>query len=308
MIAGIDLGGTNVRIGVINELLEIVEWKEALSEVEKGYDHTIQVIFNLLDQVKADYHIERVGLCAPGPLDHKAGVLLDPPNLKGWGYQPIVQSIERYMSCPVYLLNDANAAALSEAATGAGEGYESVWFTTVSTGIGSGYVYQGKLIQGEKGCTGEIGNMIIVPGGYRHANLNPGSLEGYASGTAIGRIAKEKYGIKGGAFEVIDRAQKGDPQATIILNSTLEYLSTAIANIVHTINPSVFVFGGGVMTDSEYLLPLLSEKVDQRIYGSLQGTIELKAAHHKNEAGVLGAAVYASQQPSQPSIVRGLKS
>ncbi|PPA70413.1 ROK family protein [Jeotgalibacillus proteolyticus] len=292
--AGIDLGGTRVRVGIIDEEYRLLYWEEAFSEVGLGYEHTLTVIFGLLDRAKEKYVYNRIGICAPGPLDHRSGVLLDPPNLQSWGNVAIVDLVRDRVNVPVFLLNDANAAALSEARSGAGKGYESVWFTTVSTGVGSGYVHEGKLIQGAGGCAGEIGNMIIVPDGAVHSNLNPGALEAYASGTALTRISIEKYGWAGGAQEAIERAIAGEKEAIKLIDQTMTYLAIGLANVVHTVNPDVFVMGGGVMTHHEYLLPILKAKTNERVYDSLKGTFDFTYAAYGVEAGVIGAATYAS--------------
>ncbi|KIL43041.1 ROK family protein [Jeotgalibacillus campisalis] len=291
LTAGVDLGGTRVRVGVL-EGARMHYWEERDSEVLKGPDHTLSIIIHMLERAKETMPFERIGICAPGPLDYKLGVLLDPPNLPDWGLVPITDVLQKHFLLPVRLLNDANAAALSEAASGAGKGYESVWFTTVSTGVGSGYVNDGQLIQGARGCAGEIGNMIILPEGRHQSNLNPGALESYVSGTAISAISRERFGWQNGAKEAIERAMAGEKEAVELIDETMTYLSIAIANIVHTVNPAIFVFGGGVMTQHDYLLPILAEKTNARVYASLQRSFDFAYAVHGNEAGVLGAAVY----------------
>ncbi|TDL32698.1 ROK family protein [Jeotgalibacillus sp. S-D1] len=291
--AGVDLGGTRVRVGVINEEMKIMHWEERDSEVASGSDHTLSIIISMLERAKAKFPFQRIGICAPGPLDHKLGVLLDPPNLLNWGYIPITDMLHTHFGLPVLLLNDANAAALSEASSGSGREYESVWFTTVSTGIGSGYVHQGKLIQGARGCAGEIGNMIIVPDGKVHSNMNPGALEAYASGTALTKVSREQYGWENGAREAIERAIAGEQDAIKLIDQTLTYIAIALANVVHTVNPAIFVMGGGVMTHHSYLLPILAAKTNERVYESLKNSFDFAYADHGTEAGVLGAAIYA---------------
>ncbi|PPA70461.1 ROK family protein [Jeotgalibacillus proteolyticus] len=294
--AGIDLGGTRVRVGVIDEHYKLLHWEEAASEVAKGHEYTLGIIFDMLNRAREKYQFSRIGICAPGPLDHKKGILLNPPNLINWINVPVTSLVENQFKLPVYLLNDANAAALSEASSGSGADYESVWFTTVSTGVGSGYVHDGRLIQGAFGCAGEIGNMIIKPDGLVHSNLNPGALEAYASGTALSQVSKEQFGWQGGAQEAIERAMHGEKEALHLINETMTYLAIGLANVVHTVNPDVFVMGGGVMTNHAFLLPILEAKTNERVYESLRGTFDFKYAMHGKESGVLGAGVYARSQ------------
>ncbi|KIL45831.1 ROK family protein [Jeotgalibacillus soli] len=288
---GIDLGGTKLRAAVLSEEFEVVEWFESLSEVQRGPAHTIALMISMIHQGMEKHSISGIGIGAPGPLDNKKGILLESPNFPGWKEVSIVDELSNVFSLPIQLNNDAQAAALAEAIKGNGKGYESVWYTTVSTGIGSGFVINERLFSGAAGCAGEIGNMIIQPGGREQSNLNAGALEAYASGTAIGEIAKERYNWQGGAAEVMERAIKGNAEAIGLVDETIGALAIGIANIVHTINPAVFVIGGGVMKHHDYLLPLLRHKTIPLLYPSMVSSFKLVPAALQEEAGVIGAAL-----------------
>ncbi|UOQ45657.1 ROK family protein [Halobacillus salinarum] len=290
---GIDLGGTNVRVGTINEKGEIKELLQNTTEAEKGYDYTKSKMVDMVRTIREGQEISGIGIGAPGPLDPKEGLILSPPNLPGWDDIPIVDDLSKVFQTNVRLSNDANAAALAEAKFGSGQGYESVFYVTVSTGVGGGLVVNGNVFEGAQGYAGEIGNMILNPYGYQQSNLNRGSLESHASGTAIGKIAEERYEISGGAEEVFRLARTGDENAAAVVNEAIDYLAMGLANITHVINPSVFVLGGGVMKSESLILPPLKEKLKSYVYPGLVPEITLKLASLGGSAGVIGAALLA---------------
>ncbi|WP_431803122.1 ROK family protein [Halobacillus andaensis] len=287
---GVDLGGTNLRVGVIDAKGQIVVEENRRTNIDKGPDYVIQQMVEMIRELEECHKIEWIGIGAPGPLDPFKGVILSPPNLPRWDNVPLVEKVKQSMDVPVYLDNDANAAALAEARYGAGRGYSSVFYITISTGIGGGYVLDGKIVKGAHSYAGEIGNMIVEPYGPKCSNLNAGSLESLASGTSIGRKGKARLGIKGGAEEVFLMARDGHKEAAAILDEAITYLAMGIANLTHIINPSVFVLGGGVMQSQNQLLAPLREKVDVYLYPQLRGKVELKPAKLGTKAGLVGAA------------------
>lgn len=290
---GIDLGGTNLRIGLFNEQGEIVEEYSRATEAEKGPEFAVNNMQEVINRLKQQYEIKAVGIGSPGPLDPYEGVIIEPPNLTGWVDVPLVKMLEEKTGIPVKLENDANAAALAEATLGAGKGAKSVFYVTVSTGVGGGYVNNGELISGAQGNCGEIGNMIVNPSpdAYQGPGLNKGALEGLASGTAIGRIGKERLGIKNGAQGVFELASQGDKAAQDILDEAINYLAIGLANIVHTVNPEVIVIGGGVMKSKDLILQPLIEKTRNYLYPSLRDSLIIKPALLDQKAGLIGAGL-----------------
>ncbi|MFT4416270.1 ROK family protein [Fredinandcohnia humi] len=290
---GIDLGGTNLRVGLVNEKGQILNEQECPTEPQKGSDCVIQNMIKMIESVKGDKSIIGVGIGSPGPLNPKTGVIIEPPNLTGWSNVPIVELVSKATGLSVTLDNDANAAALAEATIGAGAKHESVFYITVSTGIGGGLVIGKKVFQGAQGYAGEIGNMIVNPNGRNHANLNPGALEAQASGTAISAIGREKLGITGGAAEVFRLAEEGHTEAKKLIDEALQYLAIGIANLAHSINPEVFILGGGVLKSEKQVLEPLREKVKALVYPGLRDSIQILPAGLGTKAGIIGAAFLA---------------
>lgn len=290
---GIDLGGTNLRIGVFNEQGEMINEQSQPTQATKGPEYVINQMAEIINELKSTYKIKAVGIGSPGPLNPHDGIIIEPPNLPGWINVPIVQLLQEKTNLSVKLENDANAAALAEATLGAGKGASSVFFITVSTGIGGGYVLNGELVSGAQGSCGEIGNMIVNPSpdAYQGPGLNKGALEGLASGTAIGRIGQERLNIKNGAQGVFHLAEQGNKEAQAILDEAINYLAIGVANIVHTVNPEIIVIGGGVMKSKNLIIEPLIEKTKGYLYPSLKEDFVLKPALLDQKAGLIGAGL-----------------
>ncbi|MFX4306835.1 ROK family protein [Exiguobacterium sp. A1_3_1] len=276
---GIDLGGTQTRVAVIDQH-KIVKQLSFPTNPKAGPSQTLSNIEYAIQVFSEEFHLSNIGIAAPGPLDTKTGLLLSPPNLPGWDEVDLVTPLSSAFDLPVFLENDANAAALGEALYGAGRHSSSVYYVTVSTGIGGGYVYMKQLIRGANGYAGEIGNTIIDSSGPLHPVLNKGSLEGYASGTALQSRANERHASS------IERLLAHPQERDRFIN----HLATGLANIIHTIDPEVIVVGGGVTGSADLYWEALQERVRELVYPSLRTKVDIRLAELKGQAGVIGAA------------------
>ncbi|PFA66784.1 glucose kinase [Bacillus sp. AFS015802] len=285
---GVDLGGTNMRAALLDDKGGILKEAKEKTEAHAGPVKVIANLISLIERVKGDEDVLGIGIGCPGPLDARSGTILSPPNLPGWDRIPLASIVEEHFELPVKVENDANVAAVAEAKLGAGAGYESIYYLTVSTGVGGGFVIKGKVFQGANGYAGEVGNMIVVPNGRKHPSLNPGALESLASGTAIG-AAGESNGIPGGSEAVFNEARNGNEAAQCIIDESVDYLAMAIANLTHAINPDVFVLGGGVMSAEEQILHPLRAKVKEYVYPELKELVRIVPAKLGSNSGVIGA-------------------
>jgi glucokinase len=285
---GVDLGGTNIRAALLDEKGTILREVREKTEAHLGPVRIIAKLISVVERVKGEEKVRGIGIGCPGPLDAKTGIILSPPNLPGWDMIPLASMVEEHFQLPVKVDNDANVAAVAEAILGAGSGCESVYYLTVSTGVGGGFVINGKVFQGANGYAGEVGNMIVVPNGVKHPALNAGALETLASGTAMGVAGKAK-GIHGGAEAVFREAKALNKVAQTIVEEAIEYLAIAIANLTHAINPEVFVVGGGVMNSEEQVLLPLRDKVKEYVYPGLKESVNIIPAKLGSNSGVIGA-------------------
>lgn len=289
---GVDLGGTNVRIGILNGENSLLYKDQMETRSERGPISIIEDLCMMMEKALKHYpEVQSIGIGCPGPLDPYCGIIKSPPHLPGWDNIPLKERVEKNFHIPVFVENDARVAALAEACFGAGMGFDSVYYITVSTGLGGGLILNKKIFQGEQGYSGEIGNMIIQPGGYQHSNLNSGALESLVSGTAISRLAKEQLGLSVGTEEVFRLALKEDDKsAQRLLKESITYLAMGIANIAHVLNPSIFVLGGGVALGGEdWYLSELRRAVMQYVFPEMKILIE--RANLGGDAGVVGAAI-----------------
>lgn len=285
---GVDLGGTNIRVGLFDNEGVILREQKELTEVDKGPAHVIHRLKTMIDKVKGSYRIQGIGIGMPGPLDPYEGVVLNPVNLTGWDGIPLASIMNDYYNVPCYIENDCNVAALAEAVEGAGKGYPIVFYITVSTGIGGGLCINREIISGATGNAGEIGNIIVKENGILHSYLNPGSMEGMASGTSILRMAREEGLDIQQAHEVFLAAEEGNPIALGIVETTVDALARGMAAIAHVIDPYIFVLGGGVALSVPGFVDKVRDRFEQYIYQVMRGKIKVELAQ-LSDAGMIGA-------------------
>ncbi|MFZ5968006.1 MAG: ROK family protein [Bacillota bacterium] len=285
---GVDLGGTNVRVGLLNDAGILLREQKKLTEVVKGPEHVIEKLKGMITEIKDEDEIKGIGIGMPGPLDPYQGIVQNPVNLPGWDNIPLGDMLTDYFKVPCFIENDANVAALAESLEGAGKDYPIVYYITVSTGVGGGLCINGEIISGATGNTGEIGNIIIKENGVRHSFLNPGSLEGMASGTGIMRMAEEKGLHIRQAHEVFSLAAEGNPDALEITEAALDALGRGMAAIAHVIDPHIFILGGGVAVSVPGFLEKVRAKFEQYIYEVMRGKIKIELAQ-LSDPGMIGA-------------------
>ncbi len=289
---GIDLGGTNVRVGKydtnFNEL-DVVKFESGESVAPESI---VQNIVDAINQIK-DEDTKKVGMCAPGQVDINTSTIVMLTNLNFENLE-IGKIIKEKCSLDTVLNNDANLAGLGEAVLGAGVEDNLVYYLTWSTGIGGALIVNKELINGKNMCSGEVGNLIINsdPQAYKHRIMNSGGLEGLASGTALKRYANE-LGYEDAAG-LISAYKNGDDKAISIIEQVTDTMARAIAMIAHVVEVDSFILGGGVTIKSgDVLLPLVKQKVDNYLMPMMKGTIVIKTAKLGDEAGIIGSAFLA---------------
>lgn len=311
-ILGIDIGGTKLAVGIVGADGKLVHAERVQTLAHEGPASVIARLVELCQRTVANSgvvweEIAAAGVGCGGPLDPVTGLIKSPPNLPGWDEIPLVQLLNNALGIPVYLDNDANAAALGEHRFGAGRGVANMVYLTISTGIGGGIIIGGRLYQGENGNAGEIGHMSVRFDGRPCACGSRGCLEAYASGTNIAARAREA--VQAGAQslmpqlagsveaitgETVEQAmQQGDALANQIWGETMEILGAGIANVINIFNPQRVVLGGGITNFGDLLFEPIRKVALGRAMGPLTEVCDIVPAQLGGQVGVLGAAAVA---------------
>lgn len=310
-VIGIDVGGTKVAAGFVNERGELSQPVRVpmnpRGTAAEGFGAVASVLDKLLYAEGRENSHASIGICAPGPLDPRTGIVLNPPNVPCWRNFPLVAEIKRRYGIAARLDNDANAAALAESLWGAGRGHGNVFYACIGTGIGSGVVFEGRIFHGRTGSATEAGHVSID---YRGPACNcgkKGCIEALASGTAIARRAREAVALdeKAGArllllaggdvtsirSEMIGAAaQTGDPLAQQILSDTVEFLAVWLGNIVDLLEPDVMILGGGVSEMLRPCFPQIQDRLRSWCVNARCSEIPLVPAHYGENSGIAGGA------------------
>ena len=250
--------------------------------------------------------ISGIGICAPGPLDPRSGIVINPPNLPGWRNFPLASEVAKVYNLPVRLDNDGNAAALAEALWGAGRGFKNIVCATIGTGIGTGIVFDGRIYHGRTGAAAEGGHNTIDYRGPRCGCGKLGCIEAFASGPAIARRASEKIIKEGRSSSLLDLAggnphnitsemigkayESGDSLAKEVLQETAMFLTVWLGNIVDLLEPDVLIIGGGAGAMLRPFFPEIRERMPSWCVNSHCQEIPLLSAHYGGDAGIAGGA------------------
>ncbi|MBQ3847991.1 MAG: ROK family glucokinase [Clostridia bacterium] len=312
---GIDLGGTNIAAGILTPEGNLMGKRSIRTDVrssgEKITEDMVSLCFTIMEaQGLKEEDIAAIGIGCPGFSDPQRGVLLKTVNLP-FKNTNIREIFARKTSIPVYLGNDANAAALGEFTYGGAKGYSSSITITLGTGVGGGIIIDGKILAGFNFAGAELGHMVIKAGGRQCSCGRKGCLEAYASANALAKAAVRAYRahpdsalgkLCGGDESKIDSkmafdaAKKGDPVAKKVIDEYIEYLGEGIVNFINIFQPQIVLIGGGVSKQGEYLLAPLRKFVDERNY--CKGVCESSRIERTllgNDAGIIGAAILNEQ-------------
>ncbi len=329
LVIGVDLGGTQIRAAVLRGAT-LLSRVGCLTGEDPAPERLIPRMLDAIRQALAEANVKLseiagLGMGAPGPLNGNSGIVFCPPNLPGWVNVPLRDIFAAELQVPIYLENDANAAALGEHLFGAGRGCSDVIYLTISTGIGSGIIANGQLLTGCKGTAAELGHITLDRRGPRCNCGNIGCLESIASGTAIARRANERivlghadgaelleYSLahqrQEGAADtpedthkaldtpihvnarmVAEAAEAGIPLAREIIANAADALGIGLVNVIHIFNPQVIILGGGVVQIGEPLLGPARRIMNERAMSVSRECARLSLAQLGTDAGLVGA-------------------
>ncbi len=307
---GVDLGGTNIAVGVVDESLKIIGRGKVKTRCPRPAAEIFDDIALAVEMAVKDAGISMdevisVGVGTPGSVNKSNGYIEFANNLD-FNQVPAKEMLEERIGKPVYLDNDANCAALGEAVAGVGNGVKDFVAITLGTGVGSGIIIDGKIVVGANYCAGEMGHMVIAVDGVPCNCGRKGCWEQYSSATALISQTKEAmknnpdslmWQLTGGIDNVsgrtaFDAMRQGDKAATAVVDKYIYYLSIGICNVINALQPEIICIGGGVSHEGDYLLKPLQKHVEEQrysIYSSKQ--TQIVAAQLGNDAGIFGAAL-----------------
>lgn len=293
---GIDIGGTNVAVGLVDELGQVkaqqtLAMDQSLAPLAM-LDKIEAIINSLLEQAAITYkNLSGIGIGAPGPLDVHAGIITCPPNLPNWRQVPIVAELAQRFGIPVALDNDANAATLGEKWVGAAQANNHFVCMTIGTGIGAGIFVNGKLLQGATGNAAEVGHMMLNPNTEGTCACGQkGCFEWYASGTAIARRASALLGQTVSARETFDSYLSGQPTTVSLVEETFQYIGTACVTLINLLDPEKIIIGGGVAEVGEPLFAVVRDYVSKYALNPAGRQVSIVPAGLRTNAGIIGAA------------------
>lgn len=308
--AGIDLGGTNIKAGIVDENQKILMEDSVPTRVERPYQEIIKdmadLVKNLLNKIGAtETEISGVGVGSPGTVDAVSGVVLYSNNFD-WDNVPLAEELGKYFTCPVKVSNDANCAALGEVKAGAAREIKNAILLTLGTGVGGGVIIDGQVFEGAHAGGAELGHTSLIFGGELCTCGRRGCVEAYVSATGLIREAKRAAKkdpqsvmnelCKGDLSNMngkipFDAAKQNDPAGMKVVNDYITYLGESITNYVNIFRPDVVLLSGGVCNQKEKLTGPLTEYIKNRCFGGEKAFIpEVRCAILGNSAGMIGAA------------------
>ncbi|MBQ9262608.1 MAG: ROK family protein [Clostridia bacterium] len=311
---GIDLGGTNIAVGVVDEYGSILAQTSTRTLPDRPYPELVKDMADCIMVVLSKAGLSQediisIGIGIPGVADNEKGNVIFCTNL-GWHNIPLRNELQKYINKPVYIDNDATVAGLAESYAGVSKGCQSSVFITLGTGVGAGITINGKPWSGAHGVGSELGHMTLVVDGVPCTCGNDGCVERYCSATAIIRMARQAclgypesmiMALAGNdpdkidARIVIEAAKAGDNTAVQVFDRFAKYLAITINNVTAFLDPEMIVLGGGVSKAGQFLLDHVRAKLPRYLMYKNLPSPKLELARLGNEAGIIGAAMLGKQ-------------
>ena len=310
--AGIDIGATNIKFGLVDGTGEVLFKQRRPTMVEKGVEPLMHLVTNigeslLYNAAEEGYDVRHLGIGTPGAVDVSSGkVTGNCPNIPGWEGMEIGRILRERLNLPIYVDNDANTMALAEARFGAAAGHKSVVCVTLGTGVGGGVIIDGKIWRGSNGAAGELGHLSIDFEGPECQCGSSGCIEAYCSSRAM--IERTRQQLAGGLTPVFKdvleddlenltirklfvAARKGDEVAQATIADTARYLGIGLAGIVNLFNPESVVIGGGIADGGFSFIEAVKAEIKKRAFGAAVVNLRVTSATLGNDAGFIGASI-----------------
>ncbi len=283
---GVDIGGTKTTVALTRGPAVLAE--TSFATPQSGLDRLVDEVGSSIDELLQGRPACPVGVCAPGLLETPSGVVRYATNVRGLSGSRLADYVAARLEVPVHVENDATAAAYAEYRFGSGRGLRSIFYLTVSTGIGGGFVDERGAFRGSHGFAADVGHMTLDPDGPVCSCGERGCLEAFASGTAIAREGRRAFGPGVSSHEVFARARAGEPAAVGIVEAASEKIAHGLANVAKVLDPDGIVLGGGVANEGAFLVQAVQSHLDR--YLRKYRHVPVRQAELGRLAGVIGAA------------------
>jgi glucokinase len=291
---GIDVGGTNLRAGLIDQSGQVLEFEKRPTPTlsrQAFLDELCQMIESLREKSKTP--ILGIGVGWPGPVNSRTGRIFETPNISDFNDFAMVDFLKEKIGLPIFLENDAKCAGLAERSFGNARSFKDFILLTFGTGIGGVIFTDGKILRGKSGLAGEIGHMTLVPKGEPCSCGNQGCFERYCSSIALERMTSRHLGIQISSREILLQANQ-NPDLSKILDEYTQYLAIAVGSLVNIFDPEAIVFSGGLFTTGgEVILQRLKSQIIEQGFHSLKSNLKLIPTGLDGKAGLVGAACLA---------------
>lgn len=310
MNIGIDIGGTNIGAGLLDDNLNFIYKREIPTKVEKGYEYAEKQVISMIEDMidiadKKDKKIDSIGIGIPGIADKTGDNIVLCTNLH-WKDIPMGINLKKKFNIDINIENDATLAGIAENAFGVSRDYKNSVFITLGTGVGAGIIIDKKMFKGANGVASELGHMIVGENFYDCNCGKNGCLETFASSTAVEKYVLKE--IKSGKYNtnllkkvekiedidtklVFQSAMEGDSLSLLAVDRLVKYLTIGITNIINMLDPGVIVLGGGVSKAGDFLLEKINKLIPEYILFKDMGYADIKLAELGNDAGIIGAAM-----------------
>lgn len=301
---GVDLGGTNLRAAAVASDGRMLDKISGSTDLHEGRDAVIADIVGAIQRLKAACGTDKlvgVGIGVPGFILMEEGIIVGSNNMPEFDNFPIRDDIEQKLGTPIFLENDANAAALGEKWIGAGRDVQDLVLLTLGTGIGGGIISGGKVLHGHVGMAGELGHITVVPSGNPCGCGNYGCLEKHASATAIVAMAQMlQLGDDISAEQVYRLADAGNEKAKMVFEVMGTMLGIGLANLINIFNFPLYLLSGGVLAGWDQFAPAMFAEVKKRSFTYRNAKTSIEKATLGNQAGLFGAAYLPLQHAGVP--------
>lgn len=306
---GIDIGGMSIKAGIVDEKGNIIAKDTCVTRVEEGFSVIVADMYDLCKKIISIANLTKddvcgVGIGCPGTVDSKKGIITFAANLN-FKKVNIIKEFKKHWNVKVVVNNDANCAALGETKFGSGINYNSAVFVTLGTGVGTGFIIDGSIFEGERGEGAEGGHICIKMNGEKCSCGQKGCWEAYASASALikqtkmaitknpnsllAQIAQEKGKVTG--VVPFEAYKQGDKVAEKVIKKYAEYVAVGLVILINIFRPQIVMIGGGVSNAGEYFIDMIKKQVKKRVFGGKINKIpEIVKATLGNDAGIVGAS------------------